>query len=1048
MSLAELAVKRPIFISCIVIAMLVVGFRAMRTLPVDMFPDITFPIVMVNTAYPGAGPQEIETLVSKVLEDEFSNIPGIKSLSSISREGLSTVIAEFNLETDVKYAEQQIRDRASGAKRKLPADIKDPVIRRLDPAEQPVMIIAASADLSPAKLFDMADLEIRPKLEQVNQVGLVEVIGGQKREIRVALDQAKLKSYELSASMISNRLAATGMNIPVGKIETADKEVSYRSLGEFTSLNDIKSTIVNFLGNDVPVRLSDVGEVTDGVADRTSYTTVNGKPALFLMVFKQSGANTIAVADAVQARVAKLNTEMATQTGSPKLEVVRDTSKYIRVNVFDVQESIFIGIVLTILVVYFFLASGRSTIITGLALPNSLLGAFVLMAWAGFSINVMTLLALSLSVGLLVDDAIVVRENIFRHIEMGKSPREAALLGTKEVTLAVIATTCTVLAVFGPIAFLKGIVGQFFKQFGMTICFAMIISLWDALTVAPMLSAYFAGKHVKPKTTGLYGRTLGAALRGFDRFQDWLSNIYERVLKVSLRIPVTVMMIAIGIFGSSLFAMKFVTKTFMSPQDFGEFAIGLDMPPGTNLEAMHKLATEVDNVLRANPEVLNTVAVIGNRDGQTNVTEFYVTLVPAKQRKVNTSKFKDVVREQLKPFAIANPKVKDIDMVAGGLRPFTLNIVGNDLKQVEAFSGKLVERLKTHPALTDVDTSHRPGKPEQQIALDKVRAEQLGVSTTLVGSELRNLVEGSVPVVYRENGREYDVRVRLKDSERNLQNQFARTFVPNINNSLVRLQDVATLTAAEGPATINRQDRSRYIQVGADIAANGPGLGGAMTDIDKMLATDMKLPEGMRYKYVGQAESFQELAVSMVTAIFFAAVFIYLVLASLYESFITPFTIMLVLPLAATGAIFALLITRTALDLNSMIGCILLFGIATKNSILLVDYANQKVDEGMDRRSAMLEAGRTRLRPILMTTVALIAGMLPIAIGLNEASKQRTSMGIAVIGGLISSTVLALVVIPAAYELVEKAKDRFRERFGKKNVGTDSHQHPQTTHGK
>ncbi len=1045
MSLAELSIKRPIFITCIVLAMVVVGYRSMRTMPVDLFPDITFPIVMVNTIYPGAGPQEIETLVSKVLEDEFSNIPGVKSLSSISREGMSTVIAEFNLETDVKYAEQQIRDRASGAKSKLPADIKEPIIRRIDPAEQPVMIIAVTADLDSAKLFDLADLELRPKIEQVNQVGLVEVIGGQKREIRVDLDQSKLKAYELSASMISSRLAATGMNIPVGKIDTAGKELSYRSLGEFTSLDDIRSTIVNFLGNDVPVRISNIGEVHDSVTERTSHTTINGKPALFLMVFRQSGANTIAVADAVQARVNKINAEMTSLPGAPKMEVVRDTSKYIRINVFDVQESILIGIILTILVVYFFLASGRSTIITGLALPNSLLGAFILMSWAGFSINVMTLLALSLSVGLLVDDAIVVRENIFRHIELGKSPREAALIGTKEVTLAVIATSCTVLAVFGPIGFLKGIVGQFFKQFGLTICFAMLISLWDALTVAPMLSAYFAGKHNKPKTTGLYGRTFGAVLRGFDRFQDWLTDVYERVLKITLRMPILVMLTALAIFGGSLFLMKYVPKTFMSPQDFGEFAVGLDMPPGTNLEAMRQVATEIDTALRANPEVANTVAVIGGRDGQANVTEFYVTLVPAKNRTMNTSAFKDIIREQLKKFAFANPKVKDIDMVAGGMRPFTLNIIGNDLNEVEVVSNQLAAKLKDHPALKDVDTSHRPGKPELQVALDKVRAEQLGVSTSLVGNELRNLIEGAIPVVYRENGHEYDVRVRLQNDQRNLQERFTNTFVPNINNSLVRLRDVAKLTPAEGPATINRQDRSRYIQVSADMAADGPGLGAAMADIDKILTTDIKLPPGMRYKYVGQAESFQELASSMLTAIFFAIVFIYLVLASLYESFITPFTIMLVLPLAATGALLALFVTGTSLDLNSMIGCILLFGIATKNSILLVDYANQKIAEGIDRRTAMLEAGRTRLRPILMTTLALIAGMLPIAIGLNEASKQRTSMGIAVIGGLISSTILALVVIPAAYELMEIGKDLLRNKFGRRKKEPTGHPTPSET---
>jgi len=1038
MSWSELSVKRPIFITCIVVAMLVVGFRAMKSLPVDLFPDITFPVVMVNTPYPGAGPREMETLVSKVIEDELSNVPGIKSLKSINREGISTVVAEFTLETDVKYAEQQIRDRAMGARRKLPADVKDSIVRRIDPADQPIVMISLKADLPPAKLFDLADLILRPKLEQISQVGLVEVLGGQKREIHVDLNQDKLKSYELSASMVSQRLGATGMNIPVGKISSTEKETVFRSMGEFSSIDDLKSTVVNFLGNDVPVRLSDVADVKDGVADRASYTKFNGDDGLFIWVFKQSGANTIAVADAVIARVEKLNNEFKDSPEKPQLSVIRDTSKFIRLNVADVQESILIGIVLTIFVVYFFLASGRSTIITGMALPNSLLGAFVLMSLAGFSINVMTLLALSLSVGLLVDDAIVVRENIFRHIERGMSPMEAALVGTKEVTLAVIATTATVIAVFGPIAFLSGVVGQFFRQFGMTICFAMAISLWDALTVAPMMSAYFAGKHTGIPTTGIYGRTFGAMLRLFDSFQTWLENTYVKILSFTVNIPWTVMIAAIVMFIGSLGLMKYVPKTFLSPQDFGEFAVGLDMPPGTSLDAMDKVAGDVDKKIRSHPEVKEVVQIVGNRDGQANVTEMYITLVPRAERKMNTSQFKDVIREELKEFSFASPKVKDIDMVSGGMRPFTVNIIGNDLTVVEEYSNALVAHLKDHPALKDVDTTNRQGKPEVRVVLDKTKAQRLGISTSGAGMELRNLIEGSTPVVFRDEGREYNVRVALQDDQRDLQSRFEKTYVPNINYTLIRLKDVAALEQAVGPATINRQDRARYVQVSADIATDGPGMNAAIDEVKKFFSDVKPLPQGMRFAFVGQAENFQELVGSMIMAVLFAIIFIYLVLASLYESFVTPFTIMLVLPLAATGALLALFVTRTALDLNSMIGCILLFGLATKNSILLVDYANQKIAEGMSRRDAILAAGKTRLRPILMTTVALIAGMLPIAIGLNEASKQRTSMGISVIGGLITSTILALVVIPAAFDLIEGAKDRVKRLVGRSRP-TKSH---------
>ncbi len=1028
MSLADVSIKRPVFLTCVVMLMLAVGVLCMRGLSVDLFPNITFPVVTVTTPYPGAGPAEMETLVSKVLEEEISTVPGIKRLKSDSKEGVSIVVAEFVLETDIRYAEQQVKDRVASAKRKLPVDVKEPVVRRIDPADQPVLVIALEAPgMRPDQVYELADTRIKPKLEQVTQVGLVDIVGGRKREVRIDLDQAKLKSYELSATMVASRIGASGENVPVGKFSEGVKENVFRTVGEFKSLKDIEQTIVNFLGNDVPVTVAQIGRVYDGLQDEKTRYFLDGKQGLSIYVFKQSGANTVKVADAIKSAIEKINAEMTAAGEKSKLTMVRDGAKPIRANLQDVKDSIFLGIILTILVVYLFLGNFRSTVITGLALPNSLLGAFILMALAGFTINVMTLLALSLAVGLLVDDAIVVRENIFRHIEAGDSPKDAALNGTKEVTMAVVATTLVVIAVFGPVGFLKGIVGQFFREFGLTICFAMAISLFDALTMAPMLSAYFAGKaHSGGPESLLYRYTLGPLVRGFARGQDKLDDIYEALLKVILRTrgnSIFSLLIAFGVFfGSLVILAKFVPKTFLSPQDFGEFVVGLDLQPGTSLDEMSRVAGEVEKLVRSKPEVALTSMSIGGRDGQANVAEIFVNLVPSRQRKVNTTQFKEIMRGELKPFAFANPLVKDLDIVAGGQRPFNVSIIGPDLKQLEQVSQKLFEKLKVNPGLKDVDIGFRPGKPEVQFVLDRQKAERLGVSTNLVGFELRTLVEGATPAVFRENAQEYDIRVRLAESQRNLPLLFDKTYVPNINMSLLRLSDVAQMVKTEGPATISRQDRGRYINIGADIAADGPGMNAVIVDINHLLTEEMKLPEGMRYNFVGQAESFKELIENMVLALTLAVLFIYFVLASLYESFVTPFAIMLVLPLAVAGAFLALFITGKALDLNSMIGCILLMGIASKNSILLVDYANQRVKEGADRGVAIMEAGRARLRPILMTTMALIAGMLPIAIGLNEASRQRTSMGVAIIGGLISSTVLSLIVVPAAYGFI----DRFR----------------------
>lgn len=1034
MTLAEVSIKRPIFISCVILLTILAGWLSMSRIPVDLFPNVTFPVVVVNTAYPGAGPGEIETLVSKPIEEELSTLGGVKRVSSINRESLSTVIAEFTLETDVKYAEQQVRDRISAVQRKLPSETKDSVIRRIDPAEQPIAIVALNADLPEAELYDLASEVIRPRFEQINQVGLVEVLGGRKREIQVQLDRAKLKSYEVPASLVAQRIGASGMNVPAGKVDESSKETVFRTLGEFQSLKDIESTIVNFIGNDVPVRVKDLGRVVDTLEDQRSITRVNGAPALTLNIFRQSGANTIQVVNEVRKRIDQLNGQLrsdsAGKAGAPRLSLANDGSKPIRANVADVTESIVIGVILTVIVVFFFLGNVRSTIITGLALPNSLIGAFVLMAAAGFSINVMTLLALSLTVGLLIDDAIVVRENIFRHLEMGKHPVKAALEGTREVSLAVVATTLTVVAVFGPIAFLQGVVGQFFKEFGLTVCFVMAISMFDALTIAPMLSAYLARRGEKYEQHGAGGTSknpLRRAVAAFSKFQDRLEDRYTGVIRWTLQHPMKTLLSSALIFVASLVVTVWVPKTFLPPQDFGEFMVSLDLPPGTNLGAMADASARADEIIRKNPEVAISVQIVGNREGEPNVASFYVGLVPAGQRKVNTSQFKDRLRGQLQELSFANPKVKDVDMVAAGQRPFNVNIVGDDLTLVEKYATALFDRLKSHPALLDPDISYRPGKPEFQVVPQKALMERLGISTTTLGMELRTLIEGATPAVFRENGREYDIRVRLQDEQRNLRTGFDSTYVPNVNYTLVKLSDVARPVETLGPADIRRQDRARYISVSADIRPGGPGMGAAMTDITKMLTEgELKLPEGMKFVFVGQAENFQELISSMGLAALLGIAFIYFVLASLYESPITPFTIMLVLPLAACGAFLALFVTRSSLDLFSMIGCIMLLGIATKNSILLVDRAVQLIQEGKSSTEAMIEAGRTRLRPILMTTLALIAGMLPIAIGLNEASKQRTSMGISIIGGLITSTLLSLLVVPASFSYIE----RFRRWSG------------------
>lgn len=1029
MSLPKLSISRPILITCITIAIVVVGWASFKSMSVDLFPDVSVPVITVQTVYQGAGPSEIETLVSRPIEEEVSTISGIKRMTSKSLEGVSQVIVEFNSSVDVKYAEQQVRDKINIAKPKLPDEVEDPVIRKFDPADTPILMVSLTGkDLNDAALFDLADQYIKPRLEQVNNVGAIEIFGGREREIHVLLDRNKLRNRELSVSQVAAQVGASGENIPSGKVDQGGKELVFRGLGEFQSVQEVSDTLVNLYGNEVPTRVADLGKVVDTMADEKSRAYVNGDKALFLQVYRQSGSNTVRVADDVIKQLERLKPELEKMEGAPHVQVISNASIKIKNNIYDVNETIIIGIVLTILTVFFFLGSVRSTFITALSLPISLIGAFLIMKLAGFSINIVSMLALTLAVGLLIDDAIVVIENIYRRMELGEDSLTAAEKGTTEIQMAVAAITLVVIAVFVPVGTMSGTIGQFLKQFGMTVVFSMAISWFVAMTIIPMLTAYFGGSghsgaHSGPDNS-LYGKTLGRLVRGFDRFQSWLEKIYEKLLRVTLNYPLTTIGATLLVFFVSIYTVTKVPGAFITDDDSGEFTVTLEMAPGTSLDGMNKVGDEVDAVIRANKEVNYTAMIIGSLYGESNKSTFYVRMKDGKERgELTTEKFRDKIRGQLTKFADANPVVKKYDASGGmGQQPFILNIISADPKDLEASATKVLATLKNDPRLKDVDTNFRPGKPEMQVHLKPGAAKLYGVNTKTMGAELRAQVEGMTPAKFREKGREYEVRVRLLPEQRDLAAGYNTVYIPNVNRKLVKLADVADGTLASGPASIERQDRGRYIQITAGLAP-GAGLSDVLNDTVKNLTTgENALPTSVRYTFGGDAENMQELMTSTVLALGFAILFIYLILSSLYESFITPITIMVALPLALCGAFLGLFLMRETMTIFAIFGFFMLIGVAGKNGILLVDYAKQMMAEGKSRREALVEAGKTRLRPILMTSFALIAGTLPVAIGLNEASKSRTAMGVAIIGGMISSTILTLIVVPAVFTYV----DRFR----------------------
>lgn len=1038
MNLSALSIKRPIFISCVVSLMLILGVICLGKMPVDLFPDVTFPIVGVQVTYPGASPIDMEKQVSKLIEDELGSLSGLKTMTSNNLDSVAMIILEFRLGTDVKEAEQQVRNRLGNIRRSLPNDIYEPVIFRFDPADQPVITLAITSQLPEGEAYDVANELIKPQFERLNDIGKVDVVGGRKTEIQVLVDKKKIQERQISMLQISKRVEETSKDIPIGKVENPLKELLMRTSGEFSSLDEIKNVNVNFIGSDRAVLLKDVGRVEKGLEDQKTMASIKGSPALLLQVYKQSGSNTVAVTDAVKKSLEKVNKYLAEKKIDAKVQVVRDMSRPIRLNVVDVNESILIGIFLCVVVVFFFLGSGRSTFITGMALPNSLLGGFVVMYAMGFSINMMTLLALSLAVGLLIDDAIVVRENIFRHMEMGKEPKAAALEGTTEVAQAVVATTLVVIAVFGPISFLSGIIGQFFKQFGLTIVFTMLISLFDAFTVAPMLSAYMASPTEHNKGNGFVARILKA----FDRFQTGLEDTYERLLEKTLKYPKTVLALGILIFVASMMTVPFIPKTFLPQADNGEFGITIEMPVGTSLQGTAEFTKGIEAILTKDPTIDMVLTTVGSHNGEANKANLFVRLVERKFRTMTTTQTKSAIREKLKPFnEKAVVEIGDIDAVNSGQKPFNLNVTGDNLDDLAAYANKLKARIQKIPGLVDVDTGFRSGKPEFHVVFDRLKSEHLGVSTVMAGAELRNRTEGTEAAVFREKGIEYKVRVRFEEKYRDLREQFNTTLVPNANNNMIPLNRIAKPEDTLGYSQINRQNKSRFINIGANLGPTG-SLGTVTEEVQKIVKEELPPPPGIDYRFQGQAEDFQDLISSMLLAIFLGVLFIYLVLSSLYESFVTPFTILLALPLAMCGAMVALLIFGKSIDIFSLIGIVLLLGVVAKNSILLVDYTKQMEHAGLKRNEALLKACRTRLRPILMTSLALIAGMIPIAIGLNEASAMRTSMGIAIIGGLISSTLLTLLIVPAAYGFVDDfraAAGRFFSRFGghsKKNTET------------
>jgi hydrophobic/amphiphilic exporter-1 (mainly G- bacteria), HAE1 family len=1029
MPITRISVDNPVFATMMMVALLVLGLFSYQRLSVDQFPDVDFPIVVVSTEYPGASPESVEADVTRPVEEVVNTIAGLKTLTSHSYEGRSVVIAEFDLETGSADALQDVREKVGAIQAGLRDGVEDPEISRFRPDDQPILSIAVKSELRAMReLTTLADQVVVTRLQTVPGVGRATIAGGVERQIHIYLKPDRLEALDVTVEEVMQAVRGENQDLPAGTLKDTAGDRVIKVDGRVDEPSRFLDLIVARRG-DAPVRLWQVADVVDGQEERESAALMDGRPALAVNILKIQGANTIEVAEGVRGAIA----EMQSDGSLPRdvaLEVVRDGSRGISNSVDNVQRTMVEGAALTVLIVLLFLNSWRSTVITGLTLPISVIGTFAILYFLGFTLNVMTLMALSLAIGILIDDAIVVRENIMRHLRMGKSHRQAALDGTREIALAVLATTLSIVAVFLPVAFMGGIIGRFFLQFGITVAAAVLISLFVSFTLDPMLSSVW----YDPAAHGGRGRgpvaRLGLAFeRGFDR----LAHAYGRALRWSLSHRLMVLGIALAIFAGSFLLVPRIGVEFAPEADLGEQVVDIETPVGSSLDYTMGKAAQVQAAIGEFAEVAYSYAVVNSGQAVgSNKASIYVKLVGIEERSRTPSMLAGPLRERLSAIpgitiGIGAPGI------GGTQKPIQVSVQGRDLAGLDRIARQVQDEMARIPGFVDVDTTSKATRPTLSVRLDRDIASDLGVGTQAVADTLRPLFSGETVSDWKApDGETYDVVVRLPEEARATRADLERIRVaagsPAAGGAprLVPLTQVASVEETVGPSQINRRDGQREVNVQANVWGRPAGDAGR----DLQAALDrIELPSGYRIVFGGSTKDIQETSGYAASALGLAVVLIYLVLASQFGSFVQPLAIMMSLPLSLTGVFLGLLAAGSTLNIFSAIGFIMLMGLVTKNAILLVDFANQARSRGAALREALVEAGVIRLRPIVMTTLAMIFGMLPLALGIGEGAQQRAPMAHAVIGGLISSTLLTLVVVPVVMTYLDGFARRAQRRL-------------------
>jgi hydrophobic/amphiphilic exporter-1 (mainly G- bacteria), HAE1 family len=1025
-TLAEICVKRGVFAVMLITFLVVLGVFSFRELGVDLFPRADPATVNISVRLPGATPEEMTTQVVLPLEEALSTISGLDELTSTATEGSSRITAQFVLEREIESAAQDVREKVAGALRNLPPNILPPIIQKADPDSDPVMAVVVAGDRSLRETTEIADKQIKRVLETVDGVGEVSLTGARLRQIRIFADADKLAAYGLTIIDVQRAIQNENVEVPGGTIVKGDAELGVRTLGRLDAVSQFGDIIVkNVAGS--PIRVSDLGRVEDSFAEPRTWNMLEGKQAVSLDVRRQSGTNTVQIIDTVKKKLAQIQ---KTLPSGMTTRIIRDQSVFINASIASLEEHLLFGSLLASIVVFLFIRNLRSVVIASLAIPTSIIATFTILKAMDFTLNNMTLLALTLAVGIVIDDAIVVLENIVRYLEEKRyEPRRAAIEATKEITLAVLATTLSLVIIFLPIAFMNGYARRYVNQFGWTMAFSILVSMLVSFTLTPMLSSRLlkkieddghGGPDHDPRGPGVAGH--GHGTKDWPFFA-WIDRKYGAILRWSLDHRGAVLAVAFGTFLLAIPLNYLVGRDWIPPDDEGELTVSLNLPEGTSLDATTRLATDIagrigklKGVSFVNPFV---------HEGLTSHSHIYIKLVDLKERNFSNLDAAAEVRKICSTYANLRYKVIIPSALGGGEMFFPIRalILGPDLYKVAEMAKDTAARMRKVKGLLDVDTSISINSPELEVGIDRQRASDLGVRAADVGNAVRLMIAGEDQIsTYKEGDEQYDVTLQLLPEQQKNPEVLARLMIPSSKVGQVRLDNVADIRRGVGPARIDRYNRQFQVQLFANNAPDFPLDAAARATTEEIRKTG--LPSGYSFRFTGSVKILDETTRNLIIAFLLASIFMYMVLAAQFDSFLHPFTIMLSLPLSIPFALFSLWITGRTLNLWSSLGVLLLLGIVKKNGILQVDYTNKLREEGMPLREAIIQANHVRLRPILMTTLSIVAGLIPTAIGMGAGAAQRSAVAVTIIGGQTLCLLPTLLITPVAYSLFAEAEAR------------------------